>query len=429
MKQTMRPTEGGNLARGKKEPTPGEIIAQRIIEEYRPRTAEEADAAVKDVFGPIFESILKGEMDSHLGYSPNERGPKASENRRNGYSKKTVRTSRGPMEISVPRDRDGSFEPQIVEKHSRDVSSIEDRVISMYAKGMSTRDISDIVKDIYGFDISAEMVSNITDRVVDDLAEWQNRPLKAMYSFMFVDCMYVNVKRERRSEKRAVYVALAYDLDGHKDVLGLWVGESEGKHFWMGVFDELHRRGVQDVAYICMDGVSGLEEGAGAVFPLAVVQRCIVHLIRSSCRFVADKDMKAFCADVKAVYTAPSFGEAEALFSRFKETWEGRYKGGVGVWERNFAHIEQLFECGSDVRRAMYTTNAIESVNSSFRKVTKKGSFPNEQAALKALYLRVTELYGKWGNGQISNWKRIRNQLMCDPRIEPRILKYEAFDY
>lgn len=401
-------------------------IAKAIIDEYQPNNAEEMQEALKDIFGPMFEAMLQGEMDSHLGYETNDHGSKNTNNRRNGYISKTVKSTYGNIPVEVPRDRDGSFEPVAIPKRTRDVSGIEDKVLSMYAKGMSQRDIADTVEDIYGFDISHETISNITDSVIETANEWQNRPLKRFYTFLFVDCLYVSIRKEMETKSCAVYVILGYDVDGIKDILGIWIGEAEGKHYWMQIFDEIKSRGVEDVLFISMDGVSGLEEGAKSIFKDVVVQRCIVHLIRNSIKYIPSKDYKAYTAQLKKVYGAASLKAAEAEFDRFKQNWS-QYPGAIDVWARNWSNVEQLFNYGSAVRKVMYTTNAIESVNSSFRKVTKKGSFPGEDAVRKVLYLRITELYKKWNGRPISNWALVRNQLSMNDTIQARILKYEKY--
>ena len=403
-----------------------EAVAKAIIENYKPETVEDMQDAIKDIFGPMFESMLQGEMDSHLGYESNDHGYKDTNNRRNGYTEKTLKTSYGEVPIRSPRDRDGSFTPQIVPKRKTDVSALEDKVLSMYAKGMSQRDIADTIEDIYGFEISHEAISEITDRVMDQVEEWQSRPLKKFYAFLFVDCLYVSIRKEMETKNCAVYVILGYDLEGKKDILGLWIGESEGKHYWMQIFDEIKSRGVEDVLFISMDGVSGLEDGARSIFKDAVVQRCIVHLIRNAVKYVPSKDYKKFTAHLKKIYGASSLKAAEAEFERFKQAW-GQYKGAVDVWVNNWQHVAQLFNYGSAVRKVMYTTNAVESVNSSFRKVTKKGSFPSEQAVYKALYLRIKELYKKWNYRPIPNWAMVRNQLAMDDGMQQRIEKYERY--
>lgn len=403
-----------------------EKIANMIINEYQPENTEDMQDAIKDIFGPMLEAMLQGEMTNHLGYESNDHGYKETGNRRNGTIKKSVRTSYGEVPIAVPRDRDGSFEPQLVSKRSRDISGIEEMVISMYARGMSQRDISATVEEIYGFSLSHEAISEITDRVIAQAEEWQTRPLKKFYTFLFVDCLYVSIRKEYEAKNYAVYVILGYDVNGVKDILGLWINDTEGKHNWMQIFDEIKARGVEDVLFISMDGVSGLEEGAKSIFPDVVVQRCIVHLIRNSIKYVPSRDYKQFTSQLKKIYGAPSLKAAEAEFERFKTAWSA-YPGAVDVWERNWRHIEQLFSYGSAVRKVMYTTNAIESVNSSFRKVTKKGTFPNETALIKVLYLRITELYEKWKGRPVPNWSMVRNQLSMDEAMQARIMKYEDF--
>lgn len=399
-------------------------IAQAIIDQYQPTNAEEMQDALKDIFGPMFEAMLQGEMDSHLGYGANDHGYKDTDNRRNGYIHKTVKTTYGDIPVDVPRDRDATFEPQAIPKRTRDVSGIEDKVLSMYARGMSQRDIAATIEDIYGFELSAESISAITDRVMGQVEEWQNRPLKKFYTFLFVDCLYVSIRKEMETKNCAVYVILGYDINGEKDILGLWIGEAEGKHYWMQIFDEIRARGVEDVLFLSMDGVSGLEDGARSIFKNVVVQRCIVHLIRNSIKYVPTKDYKKFTAHLRKVYGAASLKAAEAEFERFKTAF-GQYPGAVDVWVRNWPHVEQLFNYGSAVRKVMYTTNSVEAVNSSLRKVTKKGSFPSEEAVMKVLYLRVMELYKKWAGRPAPNWAMVRNQLAMQADMQERIRKYE----
>ena len=374
------------MARRKRDPKTV-AIAKAILEQYDCKNVEDMQDAIKDIFGPMFEAMLQGEMDSHLGYGPNDHGPKNTENRRNGYGNKTLKSTYGDIPVDVPRDREATFEPQSIPKRTRDVSGIEDKVLSMYARGMSQRDIAQTIEDIYGFEISHETVSAITDRVIET-------------------------------------AILGYDVNGVKDILGMWIGEAEGKHYWMQIFDEIKGRGVEDVLFISMDGVSGLEEGARSIFKDVVVQRCIVHLIRNSVKYIPSKDYRAFTAQLKKVYGAASLKAAQAEFERFKQAWS-QYPGAVDVWVRNWRHVEQLFNYGSAVRKVLYTTNSIEAVNSSFRKVTKKGSFPGEEAVRNALYLRGSELYKKWNGRPVANWAVVRNQLSMDDKMQGRILKYE----
>ena len=382
--------------------------------------------ALKDVFGPLFEKMLQGELNNHLGYDAHSKEPKEHDNRRNGYGNKTLKTSFGEVAIDVPRDREASFEPELIPKRKRDVSDIEGKVLSMYARGMSQRDIAATVEDIYGFDISHEMISDITDAVLPELEEWQARPLAKCYAFLFVDCMYVTLRENYEAKEYAVYTILGYDLKGNKEILGLWLNQTESKNRWMQVFDELKARGVEDVFFISMDGVSGLEEGAKAIFPLVIVQRCIVHLVRNALRYIPSKDYKEVCRDMKKFYGASSLNAAHAAFDSFQNRWS-HYSGAVDVWKRNFAHVEQLFDYGSAIRKIMYTTNAVESVHSSFRKVTKKGAFSNENALLKLLYLRTKELHAKWSGGRIQNWAMVLNQLMINETFSSRIEKYAIY--
>ena len=410
------------MAKIKRNPA-AQSIADQILENYNPESVEDMQEALRDIFGPMFEGLLKGELNHHLGYESNSKEPKDTENRRNGSTPKTLKTSMGEVKIDSPRDRDGSFEPQIIPKRTKDVSAIEDKVISMYARGMSQRDISSTIEEIYGFCVSHEMISDITDTILPEVEEWRNRPLQKCYPFMFVDCMYVTVRSDYESKEKAVYSILGYDLQGHKEILGLWMDASESKNYWMQVFDELKSRGVEDVFFISMDGVSGLEDGARAIFPGVVVQRCIVHLIRNSIRYVPNKDYKKFTQELKKVYGAVSLAAAKTAFESFCSNWK-QYPGAVDVWKRNYRHVEQLFDYGSAVRNVMYTTNIIEAVNSSFRKVTKRGSFPNDSAVYKILYLRVKELDRKWNGAIKQNWSLVLNQLLVNDRFTERINKY-----
>lgn len=415
------------MAKRKIEPTPGKLIAEQILANYDIKNATDVQDVLKEIFAPIFESMLEGEMRNHLGYDRNERSDTGEGNSRNGFSSKNIKTSAGEVTIQVPRDRQGSFEPQVVKKYQRDVSSIEGKVLALYSRGMSQRDISATIEDIYGFKMSHEQISNITDCILDEVSNWRNRPLKPFYTFAFVDCIYVSMRTDYAVKQVAVYVILGYDVDGNKDVLGLWINETESKHSWMQIFDELRARGVENIGFLCMDGVSGLEDGAKAIFPDVVVQRCIVHLIRNSLRYIPRKLFSAFTKQLKRLYSAVNVTEARKEFEKFKSDWKD-YPGAVSVWENNFKHVEQLYSYGSAVRKVMYTTNAIESVNSSLRKVTKKGSFPNEDAVFKIFYLRIMELYEKWSNHCIPNWSMVRNQLLMDKRMSALMAKYDV-DY
>ncbi len=267
------------------------------------------------------------------------------------------------------------------------------------------------------------MISEITECILPELEEWQTRSLNKCYAFVFVDCMYTTIRNQYEAKEYAVYTIVGYTLEGEKEILGLWLNESESKNRWMQIFDEIKSRGVEDIFFMSMDGVSGLEDGARSIFPEVIVQRCIVHLIRNSIKYVPSKEYKAFTASLKKVYSAPSFKACQSAYELFKQQWS-RYPGAIGVWERNFQHVEQLFNYGSAIRKMMYTTNAIESINSSYRKVMKKGAFPNENALLKLLYLRTKELQSKWKDGHIPNWAMVLNQLMILDQFKHRIDKY-----
>lgn len=412
------------MAKQKRDPEK-ERLAQAVIASYGARTADDAQEALRDLLGPMIEAMMRAELDAHLGYPSNDKSPKETANRRNGTTPKTVRTGAGEVRIDVPRDRDGTFEPEVVPKGSRDVSRIEERVLSMYARGMSQRDIAETVREIYGFSMSAETVSNVTDAVLAEQEAWASRELEPVYAFVFVDCLFASVRKARRGRKMAVYVAIGYTLDGVKDVLGVWVDDEEGAQRWVLALDELRQRGVEEVLFLSADGLSGMEDAVAAVFPDAVFQRCVVHLVRNSCKFVPTCDMKGFCDDARAFYAAPSLPAAEGAWEAFRGRWSDRYPGAVRVWERSIEQVWQLYSYGADVRRIMYTTNAVESVNASFRKAIGRRSFPDEDAVRKLLYLRVKELYRKWGTGcHIAGWARVRSQLLLIDGMEERIGKY-----
>jgi len=401
-------------------------IADYIFNNYEIKNARDITDAVKDLFGPLFEKILDAEMEAHLGYEKSSSEPKKTLNRRNGYNLKRIRTSLGETQIKSPRDREGAFEPIIIPKHEKDVAGIEDKVLSMYARGMSQRDISATINDIYGFKLSQDKISTITDMILADVKQWQNRALKPIYAFVFSDCIYVKIKNEKGTvDNKAIYVLLGIDLEGKKEVLGFYGGDTESKTRWLQIFDEIKARGVEDILFLSMDGVSGLEDGVKSIYPQTTVQRCVVHLIRNSIKYIPSKHMKEFCNDCKAFYGAVSLEACEEAFEIFKSKWSKDYPGAVRVWVNNFNHIRQLYSFPSDIRKIMYTTNAIESVNSSLRKVTKKGMFENNEAVFKIFYLRVVkQLAPKWNTVSIQNWAKVLNQLSILDTTCDRIAKY-----
>lgn len=366
---------------------------------------------LRDMFASTMEDMLKTELDAHLGYEKHDQSEKPNSNRRNGNTPKNVMTNTGKHELRIPRDRDGSFEPQLVKKGENDVSEIEQKVMSMYAKGMSDRDISAIIEDIYGFSISHETVSKMVERIQPRFIAWQSRTLESCYAFLYIDALMVSAKSNGKAVKKAVYTAVGIDMTGHKDILGLWISENEGSHFWMMIFDELKVRGVERLLFVCIDGLKGLEEGIHAIYPKAHVQRCMVHLVRNSVKYIPTKHYKAFCRDARAIYAEASFAESSEALTALTEHWGVDYPSAVRVWSENFEQIERLFTLPSAIRKMIYTTNMIEGVNSSLRKVTRgKAAFPNDASVLNALFLRVLDITKKW-TMPVANWPLVLGQI------------------
>jgi transposase-like protein len=386
-------------------------LIRELLSDYEIRNAEDLGNALKDIFAGTMEDLLEAELGEHLGYEKHEAGVKPTTNRRNGSHPKTIISHLGESQIKVPRDRDGSFEPQVVAKGQKDVSGIEAKILSMYGKGMSTRDMQDIIQDIYGVDLSPETITRIIDRIQPRIEEWQVRELKKLYTFVYVDALYVKVKEDGKARKKAVYAIVGIDPAGYKDVLGFWIKEAEGAHFWMNIFEEIRCRGVEDILFISMDGLSGLEEGLKSIFPDTVIQRCIVHLIRNSLKYIPSKHYKTFTHEARLIYQAVSLAEAKQRFEELKTKWETEYPGAVKVWDNNWVHVEQLFDFPTEIRRMMYTTNIIEGLNSALRKVTNgKAAFPNDSSVMKAFFLRTCDLLKKWVK-PVANWAKVLNQL------------------
>jgi putative transposase len=386
-------------------------LIRELLSDYEINSAEDLNNALKDVFAGTIQDMLEAELDEHLGYEKNESGTKETQDRRNGSQKKKIISHLGENEITVPRDRDGSFQPQIVAKGQKDLTGIEGKVMSMYGKGISTRDMQDIIQDIYGVDLSPETISRIIDHIQPRIEEWQNRELKKLYAFVYVDALYVKVKVDGKACKKAVYAIIGIDADGYKDVLGFWINIEEGAHYWMNIFEEIRQRGVQDILFISIDGLKGLEDGLKAIFSDTVIQRCIVHLMRNSMRYIPSKHYKEFAHDARLIYQAVSLSEAEQRFQEFKTKWETNYPGAVKIWDTNWGHVEQLFKYPAEIRRMMYTTNCIEGLNSALRKVTNgKAAFPNDLSVMKALFLRTCDLLKKWTQ-PVPNWAKVLNQL------------------
>jgi len=399
----------------KKKPSPEETkrraLMMEMVRELGITNPTELYEALRDMFAGTLEDMLKAELDEHLGYEKSDQRPKETSNRRNGTTSKAVKTAHsGELSIDVPRDREGSFEPQVVRKGQNDVSDIQDKVMSMYAKGLSDRDISTIIEDIYGFPLSHETISRIVERVTPRFHAWQSRELEAVYVFVYVDAMVVKVKEDGKSTNKAVYTVLGIDLEGHKDVLGLWISQNEGAHFWMMIFDELRARGVRQMLFVCIDGLKELEQGILSIFPQARVQRCMVHLQRNSLRYIPTKHYKEFCRDARAIYAAVSLQAAREALEALKTKWAD-YPSAVRVWVDNFEHVERLYELPAPIRSMVYTTNMVEGFHSALRKVTRgKGAFPNDEAVFKAIFLRVMDIVKKW-TMPVPNWALVLGQL------------------
>ena len=397
------------MAKKKRNPANAAAIAH-IFENYEIKSVLDIQEALKDMFGGAMEQMLAGELDSHLGYGRHENATQTT-NRRNGASSKIVRSQLGELEIDIPRDREASFEPQLVPKHQKDVSGIEDRVLAMYAKGQSQRDITATIQDIYGFNISPETVSKITDRIIPLVQEFRNRALKKFYPFVFVDAMYTPVKTETGAGQKALYNMIGIDVDGCKDVLGFWLSEDESSRQWIQILEEIKQRGVEDILFISLDGLKGLEDAIKTIYPQTTTQRCIVHLMRNSTRYIPRKCWAEFAKDIKAVYKAVSLDEAAVLFESFQTKWAAD-QSAVKVWSKNWDAVARLFELPAAIRKIIYTTNTIESYHNQLRKVTNgKGSFPSEMALFKLIYLRINEIRRTWDR-PIQNWGQVLNQLV-----------------
>jgi len=365
-----------------------------------------------DSFKDFLQEALEAEMDDELGYSKYDWKNKINQNSRNGHSKKTVSSKFGKVNLKIPRDTEGKFEPVTVEKHSRHVNpSIDDRIISMYAKGVSTRDINDQMREIYGIDVSADMVSRITDKVIPLAKEWQNRPLQSVYPIVFLDGMVFDVRQDGQLTKKTVYVVYGITLDGMKDILGIWIGEAESSKFWMNVVNDLQARGVKDIFIACVDGLKGFEEAICSVFPKTEIQQCIVHQIRTSTKFVSYKDRKSFCADMKKIYNAPNEKAGLEALDKFEQIWGKKYMYAITSWRNNWKRLSTFFKYPQEIRKIIYTTNHVENFNRAIRKVTKtKSSFPTDESLFKLLYLIVMDKTEKW-TMPVRDWNLIINQM------------------
>jgi transposase-like protein len=372
------------------------------------------------LFADTLEQMLEAELGEQLGYERYEAKGRNSGNNRNGHYAKKVRTSDGELTIDVPRDRNGEFEPQIVKKHTTNTNELEEKIIGMYAKGLSVRDIQETLQELYGVEVSPSTVSAITDKVWGLVEDWQNRSLAAIYPIVYLDAIHVNLRRDGKVENTAVYIVLGVDLEGHRDVLGHWAGNgAESANFWLSVVTDLQSRGVKDIFIACMDGLSGFKEAVLAVFPRTQIQRCIIHQIRYSLKYISWKDRKAFVSDLKTIYQAPTREAAEANLVKLGNTWRSKYAVAVRSWENNWEDLATFFAYPAEIRRLIYTTNTVEGYNRQLRKVIKtKAGFPNAEAARKLLFLATRDITKKW-TMPIFNWATILNQLVI--RFEDRL--------
>lgn len=376
------------------------------------RNTGDIQQLLKNLFAGTIEQILEAEMDEHLGYEKNSILGKNSGNSRNGYGKKTITSEYGDSEIVVPRDRRGSFDPQIIAKRQTRTDEIEEKVLAMYSKGMTTRDIEDSLREIYGAEVSASLISRITDKILPEINEWQNRPLSDIYPVVFFDGIVFKVRKENKIINKCVYSVLGIDMEGQKDILGFWISENESASFWASVCNDLKNRGVKDIFIACHDNLKGIGAAITATFSECKQQLCIVHQIRSSTKFVPHKDRKAVCTDLKKIYGAVNLEDAEFAKEEFREKWDGKYPSILRSWDENWGELVTFFEYSSEIRKIIYTTNAVEGFHRMLRKFTKtKTIFPTDDAIKKSVYLSVKEITKKWTN-QIRNWGLIYSQIV-----------------
>jgi len=384
---------------------------RQLIKDNNLKEAKDIQGMLKNMFAETLQEMLEAELDEELGYTRYDYKSKQTSNSRNGHSKKKVTSDQGPMDLKIPRDREGEFSPQVVKKHENDVSGIEDQILSMYAKGMSVRDIQDHLQNIYGIEASPTLISRITDRIMPLVTEWQNRPLEPIYAIVFMDAVHFKVRTDGRIINKAAYVAIGINLDGKKDVLGIWSGENESAKYWLNIINELKNRGVKDILIASIDGLSGFSEAIRAAFPETEIQRCIIHQIRSSTKYISYKDLKSFTSDLKLIYRSVNEEEALQQLDFLEEKWGSKYAVAINSWKKNWVELATFFKYPQEVRTLIYTNNAIEGYNRQLRKVTKaKSSFPTDEALLKMLYLATMDILKKWTT-RIKNWSIVLAQL------------------
>ena len=397
------------------EKVPAELMKEYVNSQKFTSTTEIMEA-MKAMFGDVLQQVMEAELDTKLGYEKSERTSNddessLSKNYRNGHSKKTVKTQLGEVTINVPRDRNGEYEPSIIGKYNRNADGMEEKILSLYSCGMSQRDISEQIKNLYDVEISPELVSKISEKIMPEVTAWQNRPLNSIYPFVFMDAIHYKVKENHQYVTKAAYVVLGINMDGCKDILGIWIGEHESAKFWLNVLNDLKNRGVQSVYVFCVDGLTGFREAISSVYPKAQIQRCIIHQIRSSTKFVSYKDIKKLMSDLKTVYQAINEEEALNNLMKFKETWGKTYPSCVKSWEENWDILSTFFAYPAEVRKIIYTTNIIEGLNRQFRSITKtKPSFTNDDSLRRMLYLASKKIVEHW-TSRCRNWDQVLNQL------------------
>lgn len=392
-------------------------LAKEVAKECK--SVEDVHNVLKDLFKGTLEEILEVELEEHLGYEKHSIVGNNTGNSRNGYSKKTIKTKIGETEIAIPRDRNGEFEPQIIRKYETTSNELEEQIIAMYAKGMSTRDIESHLKDIYGIEVSASLVSKVTDKIFPLITEWQSRPLERVYPIIYLDAIHFKVRKENRIVNKAAYTVLGINLTGLKEILGIWIGESESASFWLSVCNDLKNRGVEDILIACKDGLSGFSEAINTVFPQTEIQLCVIHQIRNSIKYISYKEQKKVIVDLKRVYQALTIEEAELAFQDFKKIWGKKYPAIIRSWENNWLELTTYFNYPYEIRRIIYTTNIVEAYHRQLRKITKtKTAYPTDDALRKVIYLATMEITNKWSM-PVRNWGSCLSQFMI--QYEDRI--------
>ena len=391
-----------------------ELIDELLKDYETPQDILGEGGLLKELTKAVIERCLETELDTHLGYPRHGRKGNAAGNMRTGHSQKTLKGEQGHVDIEVPRDRQGSFEPQLVKKGQTRLEGFDDKILALYARGMTTRDIQAQLQELYGVEVSPTLISNVTEAVMDEVRQWQMRPLEAVYPIVYVDCLVVNVRENQRVLNKALYLVLAVNLEGQKELLGMWIGQTEGAKFWLSVLTELQNRGVKDIFIACVDGLTGLPEAIETVYPQTRVQLCMVHLVRNSLRYVSYKHIKAVATDLKAIYSASTETEAEFNLELFAEKWDALYPSISKSWRTHWVRVIPLFAFSEDIRKVIYTTNAIESVNMTLRKVTRNHRiFPSDEAVYKVVYLAMRNISKKW-TMPIRDWKPALNRFAVE---------------